>query len=165
MTSCSIVSICSNLLMLSMHYHDVTMSALAPGITGISIVCTTVHSGAYQRKNQSSASLAFVGRIRRSPVVSLRKDRVTHKGSVMRICLFFLLLDRELLNKQPRWRWFATQRQSCDNVMRKWLVVVTYGASTTQWPAVKTHLSLISFPPQKCRPSFCNEAWQGQAPT
>ena len=36
------------------------MSAMVSQITGVSIVCSTVYSGADQRKHQSSASLAFV---------------------------------------------------------------------------------------------------------
>ena len=42
------------------HYNDVIMSAMASQITGVSIVCSTVYSGADQRKHQSSTSLAFV---------------------------------------------------------------------------------------------------------
>ena len=43
-----------------MHYSDIIMSVMASPITGVSIVCPTVGSGADQRKHQSSASLAFV---------------------------------------------------------------------------------------------------------
>ena len=42
-------------------YGDVIMSAMAFRITGISMVYSTVWSGADQRKHQSSASLSFVG--------------------------------------------------------------------------------------------------------
>ena len=47
------------------HYTDVIMSAMASQITSVSIVCSFVCSGAYQRKHQSFASLAFVGGIHR----------------------------------------------------------------------------------------------------
>ena len=47
------------------HYNDVTMSAMVSQITGILTVCSTVCSGAHQRKHQSSASLAFVTGIHR----------------------------------------------------------------------------------------------------
>ena len=43
------------------HYNDVIMSAVAPQITGVSIVYSTVCSGADQRKHHSPTSLAFVG--------------------------------------------------------------------------------------------------------
>ena len=41
-------------------YIDVIMSAMASQLIGVSIVCSTVCSGADQRKRQSSASRAFV---------------------------------------------------------------------------------------------------------
>ena len=42
------------------HYCDVIMGAMASQITSLTIVYSIVHSGADQRKHQSSASLAFV---------------------------------------------------------------------------------------------------------
>ena len=54
------------------------MSAMASQITSFTFVYSTVYSGADQRKNQSSASLAFVGGIHRWLVNS------PHKGKVMR---------------------------------------------------------------------------------
>ena len=42
------------------HYDDVIMTAIASQIISLTIVCSTVYSGAHQRKHQSSASLAFV---------------------------------------------------------------------------------------------------------
>ena len=41
-------------------YSDVIMSTMASQITGVSYVCSSVCSGTYQRKDQGSASLAFV---------------------------------------------------------------------------------------------------------
>ena len=41
------------------HYGDVIMSSTASQITSVTIVYSTFYSGAYQRKHQSSASLAF----------------------------------------------------------------------------------------------------------
>ena len=61
------------------HYSDAIISAIASQITGVSIVCSTVHSGAHQRKHQSSASLAFVRGIHRWPVDSPHKGPVTRK--------------------------------------------------------------------------------------
>ena len=48
-------------------YGDVIMGAMAFQITGVSIVYSTVCSGADQRKHQRSASLAFVRGIHRWP--------------------------------------------------------------------------------------------------
>ena len=55
------------------------MSSIASQITGVTIVCSTVASGADQRKHQSSASLAFVRGIHRWPVNSPHKRPVTRK--------------------------------------------------------------------------------------
>ena len=52
------------------------MSATTSQITGVSIVCSTVGSGADQRKHQSSASLTFVRGIQRWPVNSSHKRPV-----------------------------------------------------------------------------------------
>ena len=61
------------------HYDDVIMGAMASQITSLTIVYSTVYSDAYQRKHQSSASLAFVRGIHRGPVNSLHKWPVTRK--------------------------------------------------------------------------------------
>ena len=49
----------------STHYDDVIMTTLASQITSLAIVYLIVYSGVDQRKNQSSASLAFVWGIHR----------------------------------------------------------------------------------------------------
>ena len=61
------------------HYTDVIMTTVASQITSLTIVYSTVYSGAYQRKHQSSASLAFVRGIHRRPVNSPHKWPVTRK--------------------------------------------------------------------------------------
>ena len=61
------------------HYDDVTMNLMATQITSLTIVYSTVYSGADQRKHQSSASLAFVWGIHRGPVNSPHKWPVTRK--------------------------------------------------------------------------------------
>ena len=61
------------------HYSDVTTSAMASQITGVSIVCSTVCFGVDQRKYQSSTSLAFVRGIHRWLMDSPHKGQVTRK--------------------------------------------------------------------------------------
>ena len=63
----------------SIHYSDVIMGAIASQITSLTIVYSSVYSGADQRKNQSSTSLAFVRGIHRWPVNSPHKGPVTRK--------------------------------------------------------------------------------------
>ena len=60
-------------------YSDVIMGAMASQITSLTIVYSTVYSGADHRKHQSSASLAFVRGIHRWPVYSPHKWPVTRK--------------------------------------------------------------------------------------
>ena len=67
---------------LLMHYNDVIMKAMASEITDVSIVCSTVCSGADRRKHQSSPSRAFVRGVHRWPVDS------PHKGPVTRSVIF-----------------------------------------------------------------------------
>ena len=59
------------------HYSDVIMSSMRSKITGAPIVCSTVSSGADQRKHKSSTWLVFVRGIHRWPVDSPHKETVT----------------------------------------------------------------------------------------
>ena len=61
------------------HNNDVIMDSMASQITSLTIVYSAVYSGADQRKNQSSTSLAFVRGIHREPVNSPHKWPVTRK--------------------------------------------------------------------------------------
>ena len=62
-----------------LHYNDVIMGAMASQIINLKIVYSTICSGSDQRKHQSSASLAFVMGIHRSPVNSPHKGPGTRK--------------------------------------------------------------------------------------
>ena len=62
-----------------LHYSDVIMDAIASQITSLTIVYSSVYSGANQRKHQSSASLAFVRGIHRWTMNSPHKWPVTRK--------------------------------------------------------------------------------------
>ena len=50
------------------HYFDFIMGTMVSQITNLTIIYSTVDSGADRRKHQSSASLAFVWGIHRGPV-------------------------------------------------------------------------------------------------
>ena len=65
------------------HYNDVIMGTMVSQITSLTIVYSSVYSGADQRKHQRSASLAFLRGIHRWPVNS------PHKWPVMRKMLPF----------------------------------------------------------------------------
>ena len=61
------------------HYSDVIMGAMTSQTARLTIVFSTIYSGADQRRHQSSTSLAFVQEIHRSPVNSPNKGPVTWK--------------------------------------------------------------------------------------
>ena len=65
----------------TLHCNNVIMGAIASQVTSITIVYSTVYSGADPRKHQSSASLAFVRGIHRWPVNSPHRWPVTRKMS------------------------------------------------------------------------------------
>ena len=71
------------------HCNDI-MDSIASQITSLTIVYSVVYSGADQRKHQSSASLAFVRGIHRSPVNCPHNWPVTRKmfpfDDVIMIC-------------------------------------------------------------------------------
>ena len=79
------------------HYNDVIMDATASQITSLTIVYSTVYSGADQRKHQSSASLAFLRGIHRGPVNSPHKWPVTRK---------MFPFDDVMFSRDMRSRWF-----------------------------------------------------------
>ena len=61
------------------NYSDIKMGAMASQITSLTIVYSTVYSGADQRKHQSSASLAFGWGIHRWQVNSPHEGPVPRK--------------------------------------------------------------------------------------
>ena len=76
------------------HYGDVIMGTVAYQITRLTIVYSTVYSGADQRKHQSSASLAFVRGLHRRPVNSPHKWPVTRKISPFDDVIMYCTLIR-----------------------------------------------------------------------
>ena len=80
-------------LMMNKYYNDVTMSAMASQITGVSIVYSNVCSDEDQRKHQSSTSLAFVRGIHRWPV------NFPHKRPVTRNMFFWRHHDAHVLQR------------------------------------------------------------------
>ena len=61
------------------HYSDVILGAMSSQFTSLTIVHSTVYSGADQKKHQRSASLAFLWGIHRWPVNSPHKWPLTRK--------------------------------------------------------------------------------------
>ena len=83
------------------HYNDVIMNAMASQITSLKIAYSTVYAGADQRKQQSSASMAFVRGIHRWPV------NYPYKGSVTRNRFPFhdvIIYRLGFCFPEPKWR-------------------------------------------------------------
>ena len=85
-----------------MHYCAVIMGAMTSQITSLTIVYSTIHWGAYQRKYQSSASLASVRGIHRWPVNSPHKWPVTRK---------MFPFDDVIMDVIPKWQWRPVKSQ------------------------------------------------------
>ena len=79
------------------YYSDVIMGVMAPQITSLTIVYSTVYTGADQIKHQSSASLAFVLGIHRWSVNSPHKWPVTRK--------MFPFDDISMIKMKRLWLW------------------------------------------------------------
>ena len=92
-----------------MHYSDAIMSTMAPKITSLTIVYSTVYSGADHRKHQSSASLAFVRRIH------------PHKGPVAQKMFPFddVIMDKNL-SRVPLGSFLSMIRSQCCTYHDSW---------------------------------------------
>ena len=90
----------------SFHYIDVIMTTMASQITSLTVVYSTVYSGADQRKQQSSASLAFVWGIHRDRWIPRIKGQLRGK-------CFHLMTS----SCHPEYSCFSTKE------LRYWLVL------------------------------------------
>ena len=86
------------------HYSDVIMSAMAPQITGVSIVYSTVYSCTDQRNHQSSASLAWwpVNSLHEGPVTRKKFSWISRPAS--RFPDYFRIESRLLIWRSSEWR-------------------------------------------------------------
>ena len=99
------------------HYNDVIMSAMLSEIIIVSIVCSTVNSGADQGKLQSSTSLAFVRGIHRWPANNPHKRSVTSKMYPFDDVIMFpkystLSWRRVMCAIHPLQKWFSVPREN-----------------------------------------------------
>ena len=115
---------CLGLNALIIHYSGVIMGAMVSQITSLTILYSTVYSGADQRKYQSSASLASVRGIHRWPVNSPHKWPVTRKMFPFVDVIILALrhssshtIDKTKQNKQNRPRAYPQGLYSIDITM------------------------------------------------
>ena len=89
-----------------LHYDDVIMGAMTSQITSLTIVYSTLYSGADQRKHQSSASIAFVQGIHRGSMNSPHKRPVTRKRSPFDdVIMVRIVLPLEVSTLTARFMW------------------------------------------------------------
>ena len=101
----------------SFHYGDVVMGAIASQITSLTIVYSTVYSGADQRKHQSSESMAFVRGIHRGPVNSPHKWPVTRKMFPFDDVIMFIFGTHHVMHTIGLWwiiflRWITSKHSN-----------------------------------------------------
>ena len=116
------------------HYNDVIMSTMASQITRLTIVYSTVYSGADQRKHQNSASLAFVRGIHRWPA------NYPHKGPVTR--KIFPCDDVIMLN-QITGNWNPVSTTNIPMPLTKWQGPGWWSQVT--WPMLRNLLQSTDF--------------------
>ena len=73
------------------HYNDVIISAMTSQITSLTIVYSTVYSGADQRKHQPSGSLAFVRGIHRWPASNAENVSIWWRHHVVKTTTLLLI--------------------------------------------------------------------------
>ena len=117
------------------HYNGVIMGTIVSQITSLTIVYSTVYSGADQRKHQSSASPAFVRGIHRWLMNYPHKWRVTRKifpfdDVIMRSMIKGEAQEQLYVCKNPSftsanllkmWHYISNQCRVCYNQPHKWV--------------------------------------------
>ena len=88
------------------HYDDVVMGTVASQITSLTIVYSTVYSGADQRKYQSSASLAFVWGIHRDRWIPRTKGQLRGKCFHLMTSSWDYILDLDSAADGPKWNYW-----------------------------------------------------------
>ena len=77
--STSVLSFYIDVVFTLSHYFDVIMTTMASQITSLTVIYWIVYSDAYQRKHQSSASLAFVRGIHQDRWIPRTKGQLRGK--------------------------------------------------------------------------------------
>ena len=82
------------------HYDDVIMTTIAPQITSLGVVYSTVYSDTNQRKHQSSASLAFVRGIHRDRWIPRTKGQSRGKCFHLMTSSWIYLINGQYCGKR-----------------------------------------------------------------
>ena len=127
------------------------MGAMASQITSLTIVYSTVYSGADQSKHQSFASLVFVWGIHRGSVNSPHKWPVTRKifpfdDVIMGKRSLTLFLSELLLLMMNSMHFYTRQHSKCSTRSRE-ISRHLEGCTSRNW--IRTVLRIL-YPPRQC---------------
>ena len=125
-------------LVLYYHYNDVIMTTIAPQITSLTVVYSTVYSHADQRKHQSSASLAFVWGIHLDRWIPRTKGQFRGKcfhlmtSSRIKYSLAYFVICSAMphLRRRRSWEWLlqrTKRKQHKECVPRARVNIVMHG--------------------------------------
>ena len=118
------------------------MGAMASQITSLTIVYSTVYSGADQRKRKSSASLAFVRGIHRWPVNSPHKGPVARKmfpfGDVIMLTMIQLVVLCLTAPSHYLIQCWSSFTLPYSFTMAQWVKSLKAGDATMRW--LKAHV-------------------------
>ena len=112
------------------------MGAMASQITSLTIVYSTVYSGADQRKHQSSASLAFVRGIHRWPVNSPHKWPVTRKRFPFDDVIMRNINNKNITNTRREHKWQQNRYITTHDDVMTWKCSPHYWVCGTHRPPV-----------------------------
>ena len=132
----------------SLHYIDVIMTTMASQITSLTIVYSTVYSGADQRKYQSSTSLAFVWGIHRDRWIPRTKGQLRGK-------CFHLMTSSCVIR-------IITPQLSCNSLRGRFPKKSVLCLHLSCWTVLRTHKHIFAFSVLS-RNWYGSESWKTSA--
>ena len=138
------------------------MSTMVSQITSVSVVCSTVCSGADQRKHQRSASLTSVRGIHRSPMGS------PHKGPVTQKMFLFddVTMKKGKIFKLQCVRKYVLKLRTCsyasDSRRRKRLCFPKISINLILWRPAKSEISWLNHMTETITGALCRETTDQQ---
>ena len=132
------------------------MGMVVSQITSLTIVCSTIYWGTGQRINRSSASLAFVREIHRSPVNFL------HKWPVRRKMFPFddvIMTSRFFFSKMKGWYFFTCLSACLLDISVTMKVIITWLDLHLSVYKISAHVKLKNGNKKTFGKCVCSEEW------
>ena len=125
----------------SCHYDEVIISVIAPQITSLTIVYSTVYSDTDERKRQRTASLVFVRGIHRGPVNSPHKDQ--WRGNCFHLITSSCVRPANSLGMLCALQWPHNDRHGVSNPQRLYQVPSQTVDEVESWCLQMSHDDVI----------------------